>query len=330
MEGINTPTQSLIVMEKTIDAFGLNNLIGRVGRLTTKKPISGHIYLCDDNVRAMYQSADIKQWLTLNILAENTKPINNEEVVFLNKKYDDAQKQKALEKKMGTIAKYSGKTIEQISECDLKFNIMYKFASNDFREKFNSCDSVYKCVQSGYELMGKTIERLYKPSLFNNLTLRSDKNTFSAILYMTKLLFGSSIKECVEDFNQHFNKTINKTNINIFIDALNETISYIKFQLMKTCEYFDFFGVDVPQNKSIIQYSSFLGSFVQSDVVDKILEDLGIEETDSKNIRNALEFDSNQKVSTSIVIQKIKAKMKTILNMKLSPFTKRNIISICS
>lgn len=330
MEGINTPTQSLIVMEKTRSVFELNNLIGRVGRLTANKPITGHIFLCDDNAKTMYQSSNIKQWLSLNILAENTKPINNEEVLFLNKKYADEKKQKDFERRIKRIVDYSRKTKEQITETDLKFTIMSRFVSEDFRNKFNACDSVYKCVQLGYTLMGKTLEFFYSPSLFTDLELRSDKSTFSAILYITKLLFGNSVKECVDDFNEHFNKMLNKTNINLFIDALNETISYIKFKLVKTCDYFNFFGVDIAQNKSLGQYVVFLGNFAQADIVDKILEDLGIEAEDFQSIKKALRFGQNQKVSTSIVIQKIKDNKTAILHMNISPFTKRNIISICS
>ena len=328
MEGINTPTQCLIVMEKTKDSFELNNLIGRVGRLTSEKPKIGQIYICDDAAKSLFNSTDTNDWISLKILAESPTAINNEEALFLNKELNDRNKKKKYEKKLELITKASGKSKEEIADGSVKFVVLYRFVSENYSFKFQNANNLFECVSYGYGLMGKKLEYLFKPSSYTNLTLDREY-TFSPVIYMQKLLCGGTIKNCVDDFNEHFNKTSNKTNINLFIDALNEITSYIKFKLTRICDVFSLFGIDAKQNKSLEQFANLLGVFSQSDIVNKILEDLGIEETDFSTIRSVLNIDSNGKVSTSIVIKEMKNKKQSILAMNISPFTRRNVIAIC-
>lgn len=328
MEGINTPTQSLIIMEKTKDAFELNNLIGRVGRLTSDKPSIGHIYICDDNAKALFNNSDTNDWITLKILAESSNAINNEESLFLEKEIGDQKKKKEFEKKLNEIIQVTGKTKSEIAEGNVKFVSLYKYVSNGYSTKFKNARNLYECVSFAYELLGKKLDFLFKPSNYINLSLNRE-HTFSAIIYMQKLLCGESIKSCVDDFNSNFNKTTNKTNINQFIDSLNEITSYIKFKLVRMCDVFSLFNVDTNENKSLQKFVNLLGIFSQSDIVNKILEDLGIEESDFAQIRSVLNIDPKGKVSTSIVIREMKNNKDSILALTISPFTRRNVLSIC-
>lgn len=328
MEGINTPTQSLIVMECPKTAFELNNLIGRVGRLTLGKPVIGHVYLCNEEAKRLYNGEDYNKWMSLTILAETINPINNEEALFLNKEYVEKERARQFEKTIEIIMESSGKTKEEIVETDLKYIHLKKYVEDDYSKKFNACKSVYDCASTAYMLLGRTIENFYKPSQYIDLVFPEDR-TLSAILYMDKLLSGFTIKQCVKDFNENFNPTKNRNNINKFIDALNQTISYIKFNLVKTCGYLDFFGFNVAGNKSVSNFVHLLGMFSQSDLLNKILEDLGIEEADFIPIKRVLNVDTNDKISTSFVIKKIKENKESILKLRLSPFTKHNILSIC-
>ena len=69
VEGINTPTDQLIIYDTPRTTFELNNLIGRVGRLNVNSPKKGRVYFTNDETNEMYQPDD---WIDLNILYEET------------------------------------------------------------------------------------------------------------------------------------------------------------------------------------------------------------------------------------------------------------------
>ncbi len=101
MEGINTPTNRLFVVDDPGDPFQLNNLIGRVGRLNPSDPIIGEIYLCNEKTRNTYKNVD--KWLDLTVLAENEKTYTNDEILFLGKSPNEEKQNKDYNEKLGVI-----------------------------------------------------------------------------------------------------------------------------------------------------------------------------------------------------------------------------------
>lgn len=110
----------------------------------------------------------------------------------------------------------------------------------------------------------------------------------------------------------------------MFIDSLNEAISYIKFELMKLPNYLRVFDVNIADNKLLSKFCLFLSNFVDSDITMKILDDLGIERKDFSRILGVLNV--NGVASTSQVIKLIEQnRNKLLADWTLSPFNKHNI-----
>lgn len=323
MEGINTPTQALIILGELKDNFELNNLMGRVGRLTGGKPLIGNIFICNEKAKKLF-SNNLDGWLNLQILAERNKPTNNEERFMLHTSNELDDDSRMYKKDLETICKFANKTEEEIKTCDVKFIKLKKFVVENYKDKFIQANSLYNLVKVGYEFMGKELNSYFsRINIFQSAGTNENK-AFTASYYIMKLLLGNSVKECVDDFNENFNKSKNVDYINLFIDSLNEAISYIKFDLMKLPNYLRVFNVDITGNELLSKFCMLLGGFVDSDIAMKILDDLGIERKDFPGILKVLKI--NGSTSTSQVIKLIENnRNKLIADKSLSPFSKHNI-----
>ena len=98
MEGINTPTESLLIIDNPGNTFKLNNLIGRVGRLNPQNPIIGNITICNKEI--LQDLININSWLDLKIRAEDEIILSDDEVLYLDKKYTDEEKNKQYNDKI--------------------------------------------------------------------------------------------------------------------------------------------------------------------------------------------------------------------------------------
>lgn len=316
MEGINTPTNRLFVVDDPGDPFQLNNLIGRVGRLNPSDPIIGEIYLCNEKTRNTYKNVD--KWLDLTVLAENEKTYTNDEILFLGKSPNEEKQNKDYNEKLGVIKEY-GIDEETIKKYDVSFDKVYKFVKDDYKFEFENCDSVYSCVVKTIDLLGK-IGYDFKTDSFYKLN--TSRSCLSYKKYILDILNNIPIITLVKNFNDELNNNYDVRNINLFIDKIFKLRNYIKFKLSKILNYFELFEVK-GSTDPLKKFISLVSSFGDCSGTDKILEDLGIEEDDFKIITDYLNI--GDKVSTSIIIKKLKENKREILDKKISPFTKHNI-----
>lgn len=322
MEGINTPTNSLIVVDDPKSAFKLNNLIGRVGRLNLKNPTIGEIIISNESILSNIN--DSSGWFDLNILAEDNKINDEDEIIYLNKKYEDVSKQKALEEKIDILQK-NGITLEDIIVRNLQFNKAYQYITNKVYEDLHNGNQLIDFVKIGLSLFKPGPGYHFKTEKYNDLNYNGEYLPYK--YYLVDLLLDKTYKQIVDNFNNKYNLSRDKENINLFIDSLYELNNFIKFKFYKFVNYIELYKDEsTNNNKQLQQFIGILANYKSLDTAYKILDDLGINEEDSKKILELLNITNI--VSTSLVIKLIRQNKEFLLHQDLTPFTKNNISNI--
>lgn len=322
MEGINTPTNSLIVVDDPKSAFKLNNLIGRVGRLNLKNPTIGEIIISNESILSNIN--DSSGWFDLNILAEDNKINDEDEIIYLNKKYEDVSKQKALEEKIDILQK-NGITLEDIIVRNLQFNKAYQYITNKVYEDLHNENQLIDFVKIGLNLFKPGPGYHFKTEKYNDLNYNGEYLPYK--YYLVDLLLDKTYKQIVDNFNNKYNLSRDKENINLFIDSLYELNNFIKFKFYKFVNYIELYKDEsTNNNKQLQQFIGILANYKSLDTAYKILDDLGINEEDSKKILELLNITNI--VSTSLVIKLIRQNKEFLLHQDLTPFTKNNISNI--
>lgn len=322
MEGINTPTNSLIVVDDPKSAFKLNNLIGRVGRLNLKNPTIGKIIISNESILSNIN--DSSGWFDLNILAEDNKINDEDEIIYLNKKYEDVSKQKALEEKIDILQK-NGITLEDIIVRNLQFNKAYQYITNKVYEDLHNGNQLIDFVKIGLNLFKPGPGYHFKTEKYNDLNYNGEYLPYK--YYLVDLLLDKTYKQIVDNFNNKYNLSRDKENINLFIDSLYELNNFIKFKFYKFVNYIELYKDEsTNNNKQLQQFIGILANYKSLDTAYKILDDLGINEEDSKKILELLNITNI--VSTSLVIKLIRQNKEFLLHQDLTPFTKNNISNI--
>lgn len=322
MEGINTPTNSLIVVDDPKSAFKLNNLIGRVGRLNLKNPTIGEIIISNESILSNIN--DSSGWFDLNILAEDNKINDEDEIIYLNKKYEDVSKQKALEEKIDILQK-NGITLEDIIVRNLQFNKAYQYITNKVYEDLHNGNQLIDFVKIGLNLFKPGPGYHFKTEKYNDLNYNGEYLPYK--YYLVDLLLDKTYKQIVDNFNNKYNLSRDKENINLFIDSLYELNNFIKFKFYKFVNYIELYKDEsTNNNKQLQQFIGILANYKSLDTAYKILDDLGINEEDSKKILELLNITNI--VSTSLVIKLIRQNKEFLLHQDLTPFTKNNISNI--
>lgn len=322
MEGINTPTNSLIVVDDPKSAFKLNNLIGRVGRLNLLNPTIGEIII--SNERIISNITDTSGWFDLNILAEDDEITSEDEIIYLNKSYNDEKKQSKLEEKI-ELLKSNGVVLEDITSRNLQFDKSYKYIKDKLYEELKKGTQFIDFVRVGIELYKPGPAYCFKTDKY--VDLNYDKLYLPYKYYIVDLLYGKSYKEIVDFFNRNYNLNGNKENINIFIDSLYELNNFIKFKFSKFVNYIELHkDENINNNKQLMHFVGILSNYKSLDTAYKILDDLGINEEDSRKILELLNITNV--ISTSVVIRLIRKNKEILLQQDLSPFTKNNINNI--
>lgn len=317
MEGVNTPTMRMIVVDDPGSIFRLNNLIGRVGRLNTKNPSSGDIFLFNENTYQKY--IDRNKWNELIILSEDPNVTSEDEILFLDKKNTDNEKEKKYNQKINTILNESNKTLEEIKTYDIRINIAYTFAKDGFKKKFLEAKDTRECIKLSCELLEK-ISYKFRVELFDNINYQG--KTLPYLVFINKMLSKKSFNDIILYFeNKYGNLSIK--NKNLLIDKFLELRTFIKFKLSKIINYFEVFDVNYNSNVNLNNFIFDLNNYNNLKITDKILEDLGIEETDFIKLDRFIPHA--EQVSTSDIIRSLNNNKKEIESMSLSPFTKRNI-----
>ena len=322
MEGINTPTNSLIVVDDPKSAFKLNNLIGRVGRLNLKNPTIGEIIISIESILSNIN--DSSGWFDLNILAEDNKINDEDEIIYLNKRYEDVSKQKALEEKIN-ILQANGITLEDIIVRNLQFNKAYQYITNKVYEDLHNGNQLIDFVKIGLNLFKPGPGYNFKTEKYNDLNYNGEYLPYK--YYLVDLLLNKTYKQIVDNFNNKYNLSRDKENINLFIDSLYELNNFIKFKFYKFVNYIELYKDEsINNNKQLQQFIGILANYKSLDTAYKILDDLGINEEDSKKILELLNITNI--VSTSLVIKLIRKNKDFLLHQDLTPFTKNNISNI--
>lgn len=319
MEGVNTPTMRMIVVDDPGSIFKLNNLIGRVGRLNTKKPASGEIFLFNEKTCKKY--IDRNKWDKLTILSEDPNIISDDEVLFLDKKNIDREKENKYNQKINVISSESNKTLEEIKTYDIRIDIAYNFAALGFKEKFLKAKKPKECIKLSCELLGN-INISYKFNKRNFDNINYEGTTLPYLVFIDMMLSKKSFNEIFFYFESN-NGLLSDKNKNLLIDKFLELRIFIKFKLSKIINYFELFNVNYNLNGVLKNFIFSLKNFNDLSITEKILEDLGIEETDFTKLNKFI--SQTEQVSTSGIIHSLNQNKKEIETMDLSPFTKRNI-----
>lgn len=317
MEGVNTPTMKMLVVDDPGSVFKLNNLIGRVGRLSVSKPSSGNIYIF--NEEACSKLEDKNKWESLTILCEDLSVTSDDEVLFLEKKLDNKKERDSYNERIESIVNASGKSIEEIKKLDIRLKLAFKFSSGHYKEKFQKVRKVIDCVRLSCELLGKISYKFTKDK-FDEIDY--PKETLPYMVFINMLISGNSYSDVIFYFESKYGH-LSLKNKNRLIDKLLELRAFIKFKLIKIINYFDLFNVDYHNHFVLRQFVLNLKKYSDLKIIDKIFEDLGVEENDFGELKSLI--DEDESISTSEVISILRKNTERIDSMNLSPFTRRNI-----
>lgn len=320
MEGINTPTESLLIIDNPGSAFKLNNLIGRVGRLNPQNPIIGNIIICNKEI--LQDLININSWLDLKIRAEDEEILSDDEVLYLDKKYTDEEKSKQYNDKIQKLNNEYNISTEDIVIRNLELNKVVKMFDEGIYKELENSQNIYQCIVATTKLIPGPSYFFHKQRYFN-LNLPIDYLPYKR--YINDILNKKPFKEIISVFNSEYNSNGNIENINLFIDALYNLNNYIKFKFSKIINYIEIANSTI-NNENMRNFIALLSSFNKLETSYKILDDLGIENEDAQKIIEVLNIDNN--ISASKMMGLLKTNKNKLLEEISSPFSKNNIDSI--
>lgn len=322
MEGINTPTDSLIIVDDPGSAFKLNNIIGRVGRLNVKKPKIGQVIISSSTI--LSNITNTNDWCDLKILAEGETATIDDEVLYLNKKYEKEEKNEEFKNKLEYLNRNFNITPDTIMNQSLELNKVYKFFQNGIYNELNSGEELIEFVKT-------TLKLIPGPSFaFESQRFDGLNNTYPYLpykYYLCNLLLKISIKDIIAKFNERYNLDGNISNINNFIDSLYVLSNFIKFKFSKIINYVDLKDQESNiKNPKLQMFVGLISNYHSLETTYKILDDLGIDESDAVKILNILNISNI--ISSSTMIRLIRKNKDVLIKAELSPFTINNIINM--
>lgn len=344
LEGINTPTNELLVYDSNdMTAFKINNLIGRVGRLSSFQ--KGQVYLFDRDLEK-YLLGDEK-YEEVSIVAEMNEIVDLEEVIYLNKPTDELSvEQMSLYNKLQEGLKKYGKTVEDLQKTD-GFVIVEFLRLIDAMpkvietvKKLQAADDIDKTKIKGalIEIFMGVIKytRSYSLVYINN-TLPEGKRikNYICVSKLLNLKPESIYQKIQKEVNAH-SADMSEDTLNLFIDYLFDlAFSYIKYELTRIVSYLEFIFEDslLKTNEEMQEIYNVLEQEIlkrlrifncNNDLLMKILIDLDFPYLDAKEISKMIvnEIEEN-KISTSAVLDVIDSRFDDIMkNKKIDDVTK--------
>lgn len=336
LEGINTPTNELIVYDsENLTAFEINNLIGRVGRLGKFK--TGNIFLFNKELEKDIIGED--KYETIEIIAEDNKISDIEEVIYLlkDKSLLDEKQNKIINELEQKLKKYKI-TVENLTETDgFKIDELISFIDNipNIIEKaqllYNAKTSSLKedkNKETRYrgeilEIFMKIIPNRNKSiNIINNNITNRIKSSVCVSQLLAKKPSNIYIKIQKQIIKQADN--IPEEYLNLYIDYLFDlAFKYIKYELSRIVKYYNFIFDDEYINESkdkkiiefinkeiIERFEMFNGN---NNKIIKILLDLAIPYSDAIRLEKILKFNiDSEKISTSKVIKRIEETIEKI------------------
>lgn len=325
VEGINTPTDQLIIYDTPRTTFELNNLIGRVGRLNVNSPKKGRVYFTNDETNEMYQPDD---WIDLNILYEETDILSKQsedEYLYLDKQANAELKSKIdmFFKKLKEEYQIEKK---EVIDLGIEFKILQKFLNN--LAKIQQADNDFEIIriikndiikERKVYLNGLISERY---SFYNE---NVDKKYLSIDPVYLLLVSINSVYDVIGAFVKKY-LMANKKDVNLFIDTVFKAEEFVKFQLTKIIPIYELFDshnlLNNPEFDRFKQCIHKIEMFNSSNnYYERILFDMGFPDEDIIELLDCLEI---KKDGLSIE-EKLIDLYDSDVYRKLSPFGKRII-----
>lgn len=322
VEGINTPTDQLIIYDTPRTTFELNNLIGRVGRLNVNSPKKGRVYFTNDETNEMYQPDD---WIDLNILYEETDILSKQsEDEYL---YLDKQANAELKSKIDMFFKKLKEEYQiekqEVIDLGIEFKILQKFLNN--LAKIQQADNDFEIIriikndiikERKVYLNGLISERY---SFYNE---NVDKDYLSIDPVYLLLISTNSVYDVIGTFKNKYSKA-NKKDINLFIDTVFKAEEFVKFQLTKIIPIYELFDSHNLLNKPVFDRFKQCIHKIEifnssSSYYERILFDMGFPDDDIIELLDCLEI---KKDGLSIE-EKLIDLYDSVAYRKLSPFGK--------
>ena len=329
MEGINTPTNKLIIFDSPKGTFELNNLIGRVGRLNTKSPKSGKVVILDESVKSIY---DPNQWIELNILFEIPEVVTSspqDEIIYLDKESKDIEITESLRKLEETLKTHFNIEICKVEELGIEFVMLKRFLEN--YDTITNYQKEWNVINDIKNILLKEYRQYLRGLLFSKYSFdgergcsKSEEEYIKIDAVYQLIMSNGKMKPVIDRFIELYDA--NTRDVNLFIDTLFQVDEYIKFKLMKVIAIFDLFNsenqFDKFKNRAFIQSMHLIASYYDSvDGYNRILSDMGIPKEDIDDIANSICNYSNIK-GTENKLKRLEGQ--DIFNT-ISPFSRKII-----
>ena len=325
VEGINTPTDQLIIYDTPRTTFELNNLIGRVGRLNVNSPKKGRVYFTNDETNEMYQPDD---WIDLNILYEETDILSKQsEDEYL---YLDKQANAELKSKIDMFFKKLKEEYQiekqEVIDLGIEFKILQKFLNN--LAKIQQADNDFEIIRIIKNDIVKERKVYVKGLISERYSFYNenvDKDYLSIDPVYLLLISTNSVYDVIGAFIKKYTEA-NKKDINLFIDTVFKAEEFVKFQLTKIIPIYELFDSHNLLNKPVFdrfkQCIHKIEMFNSSNnYYERILFDMGFPDDDIIELLDCLEI---KKDGLSIE-EKLIDLHDSVVFRKLSPFGKRII-----
>lgn len=287
IEGINTPTKSLVIYDKPRTVFQFNNLVGRVGRLNVNNPQKGIVYISDPEILKMSQE---EGWISLNILYEDEKILTTDEEdesLYLGKEPNcttDLNISRLSEELLVHHIVY-----DEVIESGIEFALLEKFIKN-----FNTITTYSKEFLVIRDIKSKLLkETIFMEGLqIKNYSFKVDEEYLCFDPVYQMLISPNGLKSVIEKFTSKYLE-YSIEDINFFIDTLFEIDKYIKFQMSKLISLFELFDAkscfDKQKNRAFIQTVNMIKNYSNSiDGYERILTDLGFPREDLILVSNVI------------------------------------------
>ncbi|MBC1726561.1 DEAD/DEAH box helicase [Listeria seeligeri] len=326
IEGINTPTNQLVIADTPRNVFELNNLIGRVGRLNIENPIRGKVFITKKSTLDMYNPND---WIDLNIVFESSEISTTnieDECLYLDKELTQEAKN-SVDSLSNELNEKFNINYYEIIEAGIEFRILDRFIKcfytiTTHNKEFDVIrDLKYEILKENNYLRGVKLD---KYSFYDSKN-KERYLSFDPVYYL--LTSGKGMKQVITKFTKIY-KEHTSEDINLFIDTLFQIDKFIKFKMMKMIAIYELFdGKNLfsrDRNRAFIQSINMIKSYSDSeDGYERILTDLGFPKEDINLISNEID-NYNEIKGTEKKLLKLNRNGK-VFN-QLSPFGK-NIIN---
>lgn len=339
MEGINTPTNKLIIVNIPDNTFELNNLIGRVARLNIDNPQKGTIISLENiNESNLY---NVEEWEEITLLCDDkdSQISNADEYLYLEKE-EAAELYDEYKRFIDLLHSEYHLDENHIKKLGVKYNILYNYIKKNVhktlkdyldREEYKNSDVIdimRTCIP--FHKISKYFLRSNYKSIVKKTNDKGEEITHLSIAIPMKILMEqNTLKNVINYFQSTENPSF--ADINQYVDALLELENYIRFKFSQCIPLLKLFENDFTdkQLKKLNKFIDMVMNYVgKEERLRKVLLDLGIPAEDCNTIEVLLiEMDKTKSYKSSDILKKLRKLKKHPRLNELSPFSKKIINS---